>query len=117
MSFQCPAQFPISRSEGLRTQIKWVNTGTEYHAFDLVVQIGTYDPSTGTFTPLLENYVNDITSNPGDVITTTIDFPSLTDLRAGKYTIVIYLVDWDPTTRQVQMWYDIQGCQDVLVVT
>jgi hypothetical protein len=117
MSFQCPAQFSISRSEGLRTQIKWTNTGTEYHAFDLVVQIGIYDASTGTFTPLLQNYVNDIPSNPGDVITTTIDFPSLTVLNPGKYTIAIYLVDWDPATGSVQAVYDIQGCIDVLVVS
>jgi hypothetical protein len=117
MSFQCPAQFSISRSEGLRTQTTWVNTGTEYHAFDLVVQIGTYDASTGTFTPLLENYVNDIPSNPGDVITTTIDFPSLTALNPGTYTIAIYLVDWDPATGNVQALYDIQGCIDVLVVS
>jgi hypothetical protein len=116
MSFQCPPQFNISRSEGLRCTVTFVNTGTQSHAFDVVVQIGTGDPSAGTYQAILQNYVNDVASAPGQSVSVNVDFPNISYL-SGTYTIVIYLVDWDPSTGNVQQLYDGKWCLNVLVVS
>jgi hypothetical protein len=116
MSFQCPPKFTISRTEGLRCTVTFVNTGTESHAFDVVVQIGTGDPLAGTYKGILQNYVNDVASNPGQSVSVNVDFPNISSL-SGTYTILICLVDWDPSTGNVQTWYDVQWCTNVLVVS
>jgi hypothetical protein len=115
MSF-CPPQFTLSQAEGLRCTVQFKNTGTTDHAFDVIVAIGQYDPNTGRFNYYLINSQNDISTPAGQTATATIDFANLAGM-AGTWDVLVTLADWNPSTGEFISLYDIQLCEDVLVIT
>lgn len=109
----------VAPGQTYTTKVSWRNTGTQSHAFDLFTCYGTYNPSTGKFTPYRYVFLKqNVSSSAGQSLSTDIACKVESDTPAGKYDCMVILCDLhtEDGTVYIDKQYDVLVKENLLEV-
>jgi len=113
----CPPQTTVHVGQQLSIVVTWDNTGTNAHAFDVYVEIGTYDGT--THTPIANNIVYDVGSSAGQTgIPTEVPLGVIPqNLAGGTYYIMAAIMDYNSASPSNSVVYDLVECDNAIIIS
>ena len=113
----CPPQYTMPAGYVLRATVTFQNTGTQSHAFDVVVAIGK-GTNPMDFTTQAANMKQDVSTNPGETKTVDVDVGPLGSQLAGTWDVMVLVGDYNSTTGEFDLSRgDWLICTNALVIS
>jgi hypothetical protein len=109
----CPQTTTVNVGKQLSIVVTWQNTGTQAHTFIVLVMVGDYDPTSGTFSYLFMNKVT-VATSPGQQYTTEVPLGVITSgmVRTDPYRIAAAILESDESAA-----YDQVMCNPILTIS